>query len=262
MLDTSTATPVTTPAPTPSGEPILERHRHELRRRVLTVSAVERLTPNMLRLTLTGPDMADFISLSPGDHVKIFVPDGTGGEAMRDYTPRRYDTARQELVLDFALHEAGPATAWALSVKVGDEARIGGPRGSLVISGPIRHWLLIGDETALPSIGRRIEEMAAGVTVTSLVAVPSAADEQPLETAADHTALWIHRGDPTDPAPFLERLNAMHLPEATFVWIAAEAGVARAVRDHFLISRAHPTAWLRAAGYWVAGEPDGQAKDL
>jgi NADPH-dependent ferric siderophore reductase len=37
---------------------------------------------------------------------------------------------------------------------VGDAIRIGGPRGSQVIEGPIAHWLLVGDETALPAIGR------------------------------------------------------------------------------------------------------------
>ncbi|MAQ36525.1 MAG: hypothetical protein CMO21_04750 [Thioclava sp.] len=47
----------------------------------------------------------------------------------------------------------------------------------------------------------------------------------------------------------------------TFVWIAAEASVARALRDD-LIARGHPKEWLKAAGYWIAGQADGSAKDL
>lgn len=241
--------------------PQIERHRMEPRRRRLTVAAVHRLSPAMLRLVLTGPALEGFASMSPDDHIKVFVPDGTGGTAMRDYTPRRYDAAAGALWLDFALHEAGPATLWALSVKPGDAAEIGGPRGSQVITGPIRHWVLIGDETALPAIGRRIEELPAGTPVTSLVAVPSAKDRQSFDAAASHRAIWAYRDDPTDPVPLLARLAEIEMPPGTFIWIAAEAGVARTLRDHFL-DRGHPKAWMKAAGYWVAGVADSSDKDL
>ncbi|MEI4486871.1 siderophore-interacting protein [Frigidibacter sp. MR17.14] len=250
-----------TAAPDAAPRPLIERHRHELKRRHLRVSGIERLSPAMLRLTCEGPDMADFPSLSPEDHVKLIVPDGQGGTAMRDYTPRRFDTARGVLVLDFAIHEAGPATVWALAAQVGDAVEIGGPRGSQVIAGPIADWVLIGDETALPAIGRRIEEMAAGVPVVSLVAVPGAADEQAFGTQARHAARWIHRADAADPAPVLAALDGLAIGPRTFVWVAAEAGVARAVKEA-LIARGVARAWIKAAGYWVAGEADASDKDM
>jgi NADPH-dependent ferric siderophore reductase len=40
-----------------------------------------------------------------------------------------------------------------------------------MISDDFDWWLLIGDETALPSIGRRVEGLAAGVHAITLVAV-------------------------------------------------------------------------------------------
>lgn len=240
--------------------PTQTRIRHEIRRRHLTVTATERITPNMLRLTVSGPDLAGFPSASPGDHIKVVVADGTGAEVMRDYTPRRFDPSTNSLTLDFALHDAGPATLWAKAARVGDPAQIAGPKGSNVIGG-VRSWLLIGDETALPSIGRRIEEMAAGTTVTSLVAVPGPQDEQHIETVARHHALWVHRADPAKAGPLIARLEGLEIAPATFVWIAAEAGVARALRDR-LIARGHPAQWMKAAGYWVAGQADASAKDL
>lgn len=238
--------------------PAITRLRHELRRRDLTVKATERLTPVMLRLTLTGPDLAGFTSAAPDDHIKVFVPGDGDKPEMRDYTPRRYDADRQELLVDFALHDAGPATLWALNARPGDGLAIGGPRGSQVIAGQIDRWLLIGDETALPAIGRRIEEAAPGTVIEAMVAIPDAADRQVFDTAADLTLRWVLRPATAaaDPAPLLDRLRETAIPPGTFVWIAAEARVARALRSHLLEDRGHPPGWLKASGYWVAGEAD------
>ncbi len=207
--------------------------------------------------------MADFPSLSPDDHVKLFVPVPGGEMEMRDYTPRRFDTAARSLTLDFAVHDAGPATRWALEAKVGDEMLLGGPRGSLVVPQDFDWWLLIGDETALPAIGRRIEELAAGTPVTSIVAVEGADEEQRFETAASHKAVWVHRPSSRadDPAPLLEALEGLTLPPGDgFVWIAAEAQVARAARAHVVEALGHKLQWLKASGYWVKGKADSTEK--
>ena len=66
------------------------RIRHELRRRMLTVSSTELLTPRMRRFGFTSPDLHDFVSASHDDHIKLFFPGaGDGRETcMRDFTPR------------------------------------------------------------------------------------------------------------------------------------------------------------------------------
>ena len=92
----------------------------------------------MIRVTLTG-DLEGFNSLGFDDHVKLFFPDGTtnaeGAPDMlsRDFTPRRYDAAANTLEIDFAIHDAGPATRWAAQAKPGDALTLGGPRGSFII---------------------------------------------------------------------------------------------------------------------------------
>ena len=104
----------------------ITRVRRDTRRRTLTVTAVERITPGMARIHFASPDLHDFASLAADDHVKLFFPvaggASPGGETpMRDYTPRRFDARAGTLVLDFALHGAGtdigPATAWALHAR-------------------------------------------------------------------------------------------------------------------------------------------------
>ncbi len=245
------------------------RVRHDTRRRTLTVTDVERITPGMARVHLASPDLRDFASLSPDDHVKLFFPisdgQGPGNETvMRDYTPRRFDADAGTLVIDFALHgsgsEIGPATAWALRASPGDHLEIGGPRGSLVVADDFDWMLLIGDETALPAIGRRVEALPPGVPVTTIVVVDGAAERQVFATRADWTPVWVVRhgqGQSEDDATPLLGALADHVPPAGegYVWIAAEARVARALRAHMGEVRRHPEEWMRSSGYWVRGEP-------
>jgi len=247
-------------------EEIIQRHRLEPRRRALTVAETTRLTPHMIRIRLEGADLADFNSLSPDDHIKLFFGGAGGGKPeMRDYTPRAFDRAAQSLTLDFAVHEAGPATAWALQARPGDPLEVGGPRGSQVVA-PVFDWyLLIGDETALPAIGRRVEELPEGVSVITLVGVPGAEDEQVFDSRATQTAFWVHRAPEAadDPAPMLAALEKLALPPGKgFVWIAAEARVARALRDHVTGVMGHPLQYMKASGYWTRGVADGADKRL
>ena len=242
------------------------RHRHEVKWREPKVREKLQITPLMLRVVLEGGDLADFISLSPDDHVKLFFPTGNEGPderpPMRDFTPRRYDNAAKTLTIDFAVHEAGPATQWAIDAQVGDVLRMGGPRGSAVVSPTFDWYLLVGDETALPAIGRRLEELPDAKIIV-IAAVPDAAEEQDFAVGANHTIDWVHRfpAQNDDPAPLHEALRGLTLPEGDgFIWIAAEAKVARALRDHVRNDRGHPAEWTKAAGYWLKGVADAHEK--
>lgn len=49
-------------------------------------------------------------------------------------------------------------------------------------------------------------------------------------------------------------LEALSFPSGEgYVWIAAEAAVARALRAYVIETRGHPREWTKAAGYWSAG---------
>ncbi|WP_179505987.1 MULTISPECIES: siderophore-interacting protein [unclassified Sphingomonas] len=249
---------------TTADAPVIRRMRHDTVRRTLRIAQVVRLTPNMIRIVAEGPELAGFVSGAPDDHVKIFVEGADGERVMRDYTPRHHDAAAGTLTIDFFDHEGGPVSDWARAAKVGDPISIGGPRGSQVIEGPIAHWLLVGDETALPAIGRRVEELPAGVSATVIGAVPGPADEQAFASAATVETRWLHRdaAAATDPAPLLAALAQVDLAPNTFVWIAAEAAVARAAREYLVGERGLDKRWIKAAGYWVAGQADSSAKNL
>jgi NADPH-dependent ferric siderophore reductase len=237
--------------------------RHELRRRTLTVASIEDVTPGMRRVHFSSPDLADFNSAGFDDHVKMFIP-GPGAEgpateaerpAMRDFTPRLFDTGACTLALDYAMHDAGPAIDWAKTAKPGDTLEIGGPRGSAVMTDDFDWYWFIGDETALPAIGRRLEELRAGVPVATFVAVDSAQEAQAIATATRWTPEWVVRDGRDDAAALIAATEKVPFPEGEgFVWIAAEAMIARAVRAA-IEARGHPRAWLKASGYWQRGDP-------
>jgi NADPH-dependent ferric siderophore reductase len=267
----------TTPSPTEKRH-LIERVRHELKRRVLTVRRVQYVTPQMLRVTLKGADLEGFVSLGHDDHVKILVPrpgeepafpemgpegklliDPENRPSLRDYTPRRYDPVAGELDIDFALHEAGPATEWALNARPGDRLGLGGPRGSFVVSTDFDWYLLVGDETALPAIGRRLEELPEGAKAIVIAEVAGPEEEQPFASKADLSVTWLHRGaQPAGTTDDLEQvLRDIMLPEGDgYVWIACETVLAKRLRVVMVEERGHPKPWIKAAGYWKRGQAD------
>lgn len=244
------------------GEARMTRHqitrvRHETRRRTLTVDRIEDVTPGMRRIHFTCADLADFASAGFDDHVKMFIPGPVApGERgmMRDFTPRRFDQAAGTIAIDYALHDAGPAVAWAIAARPGDSLEIGGPRGSAIIADDFDWYWFIGDATALPAIGRRLEELRDGVPAVSFVLVDSPAEAQEIVTQTDWTPHWVVRSGSDDAANLIAATADVPLPRGDgFIWIAAEAGVARAVRTA-IEARGHPRAWLKASGYWQRGD--------
>jgi NADPH-dependent ferric siderophore reductase len=236
----------------------IEKVRNPTRRRRLTVVRSTYLTPKMLRIELESADLQDFASAGADDHIKLFVPDPSTpqGISARDYTPRAFDVVKGTLSVDFAIHDSGPATLWALGAQPGDTLEIGGPRGSTVVMDDFDWYLLLGDETALPAIGRRLSELRDGVPATVIVVADGPEEVQSFTSRAAVTPIWTYRhGTADDDATLLrDALRQWRKPDGDgYVWIAAEARVARLLREHMLEERGHPKGWIRAAGYWVRG---------
>lgn len=91
---------------------------------------------------------------------------------MQDYTPRRFDA--QELGIEFALHGDGPAANWARQAQPGQTLTVAGSRGSFIVPTGFDWHLLVGDDSALPAIARRLEELPEGKPVTVVLALAPA----------------------------------------------------------------------------------------
>jgi NADPH-dependent ferric siderophore reductase len=267
------------------------RVRHPLKFRLLQVKRVRVLTPHLIRVTFTGDDLHDFVSASFDDHIKVFFPEpgadkptlpqaGPDGPIFpegkrataRDFTPRRFDTDARELDIEFAMHEAGPAATWAAQAQVGQYLGVGGPRGSLVIPTGFDWHLLVGDDTALPAIARRLEELPAGARVAAVIEVADPSARIEFTTQAELHLVWCYRNDANARAgapggtaadtpagargdALLRAVRETWLPEhgEGYVWAAGEAATMRTVRQHLCGERGVDKSRIRAASYWKQG---------
>ncbi|AKA22798.1 siderophore-interacting protein [Pseudomonas chlororaphis] len=244
----------------------IHRVSHEIKRRRLQVLRVMDLTPRMRRITLGGPELAGFISLGSDDHVKLLFPQNAEQQAaletlvlgpgkdngamppMRDYTPRRYDLETGELDIDFVLHGDGPASTWAEQARPGQFLHIGGPRGSMIVPDIFDSYLLIGDETAIPAIARRLEELPAGRQVLAVIEVQDTAERQVLQSAAQVEVIWVERDRGQD---LLDTVRGLALPGGKlYAWVATESKVSRQVRRVLLDEHRLDDEFVKAAGYW------------
>lgn len=239
------------------------------------VSSAARVTPNMQRITLTGGDLTRFASSGdPDERLLVVFPDvgadrppapqrvGDGWDypvegprpVMRSYTVRRWEPQRCELTVDFAVHDGGAAARWAL------QARPGQVLGLTTASGWHRPpadtaWqLLLADMTALPAVGRIVEELAPGTRVHVLAEVPTPDDEQYVPTSGDVTYTWLHgTGNGLGPSALATSARDQPRPEGPgYVWFAGEAGLSREVRRWLRHDLGWPAERYHVIGYWRA----------
>ena len=246
----------------------VERVRHPLKFRLLQVLSTRAVTPHLLSVVFTGDDLDDFVSASFDDHVKLFFPlpgekepvlpagdpkaEGAPKTIARDFTPHRYDAARRELEIQFALHGTGPASTWAEQARPGDRLGLGGPRGSFLIPTGFDWFLMLGDPTAIPAITRRLAELPAATRVTVMLLADGPAEQFVLATRADADVRWLDRL--ANPQALEQAAAAFELPPGEgYIWAAGEGAAMRAVHEHFVGQRGFPKGRIRAASYWKPG---------
>ncbi|MFE5515740.1 SIP domain-containing protein [Streptomyces sp. NPDC056529] len=257
--------------------------------RELTVLRAENLTPGMRRLTLGGPQLDAFVKdglelpalRTEGfdDHVKFFFADETGRLVLprqqvssldwsdgrpvaKDYTPVGHDPGKGEIVFDFVRHDGGVASTWAENAAPGDSAWIAGPKMSHGHPEGADWILVVGDETALPAIGRWLAEMPEGTKARVFIEVGEDSHRQELPTKADAEIVWLSRnGAPAGTTDLLEQAvrAADWLPGTVFAWVAGEAVTLKGIRRHLATERQVPREQTHITGYWRRTAPAAPA---
>lgn len=257
------------------------RYLPEVRR--VRVLRSGRPSPGVISLTLGGDALKGFTSLGFDDHFKLMLPPRPGaplvlpalsdGRAvwpadlapeqrpvLRDYTPRHFDPQALELDIEVALHGSGPAEAWARQARPGDEVGIGGPKGSFVLPEGLDWSVLAGDETALPAITRRLEELPASARVHVFIEVGDPRDQRALSSRAQVDLHWVPRAGLAAGQALWQTLRDGSLPAGVgHCWAAGEAKSMAALRAHWL-ALGQPAVLTRVSAYWKQGEPGHHEK--
>lgn len=248
--------------------------------RRLQVLRAWRITPNMRRVILTGPELAgfSFYRHGLGPYVKLLVPpanfkdpgwpqlgaNGAYGGAperrpsVRTYTVRDFDEERQELAIDFVLHgDEGPASRWAARAEPGDSIALL-ERGFSQPYG-VDRYLFIGDHTALPAIAQSLENLPDDSQGQAFICLKDAADKQEFRAPAGFSVTWLIGSDPIALPSLLRELDlpARETGEYLFLWVGAEAARARALRAHAKLHLRLPQEQFSILNYWRDGLAEG-----
>ncbi|OZF08449.1 hypothetical protein CH300_03635 [Rhodococcus sp. 15-1154-1] len=260
---------------------------HPIALRHLDVLRVQDVTPGMRRVTLGGDQLQPFVSengfsvaafRSDGfdDDVRVILkhPDATTPslptqaegnlywardphQLLRTYTVRRWDSATGELDLDFVKHGSGPATSWAYRAQVGDRIHIAGPK--LSTGEPAgADWILIaGDETALPAIGRWIDEFSTGVRAKVFIEVADETHRQNFAVPPGVEVMWLDRaGAPAGTTTLLyDAITGTDWWEGSvFAWVAGEAVSIAPIRRWLRTQKELAKEFVDVTGYWRRSE--------
>lgn len=250
-----------------SAEPFtLTRTGLELRFRSAHLAARQWLTPGYVRVRLEGADLRGFTSLGSDDHIRVFFPDAPPASIeelraapSREYTPLAWDSDEGWLDLEFALHGAdGVAAPWAETAEIGAAVGVGGPRGSLLMTGRPDAWFLAGDETAVPAMRRFTHLMDAEAVGRILIEVDDTEHELTIDAPAGVSVEQVHRNGAPAGVALAARLDEFGDDErpigTTFGFVAAEQAIVKPGRALLLERWGLDPERTIIKGYWKRGE--------
>lgn len=243
--------------------------------REMRVVSAKSISPHMRRLRLRGKDLQRFAY--GGMHVRILIPPagiddpqwpvtGEDGRPVwpeghfklvsRVYTIRTIDTQSGEVDIDVVTHEGTPGSEWALGAAAGDVVGMTGPGGG--DAGEADWYLLAGDETALPAIGRIIERLPAHAKVVARIEVAGPLEEQQFLSGCDLDLVWLHRnGREAGTTTLLQdAVRQVEFPsgdERIFVWSGSEFNAFKAIRSHVRKERKLERTQHLVVSYWRRG---------
>ena len=237
--------------------------------RLLSVKRSERITPNMIRITMQSPELADIPATCAGGHFKLFLPESGQSKTdfarqladgprptTRTYTVRHARPKKGEIDVDFVAHgDEGPASAWAEAADETSFCGFAGPGAPKLTEFHADWYLIAADNSALPVAAAGLEALPRDARGHAIFEVTSLEDRQRIDAPPGVIQHWFIHPDPHAPSTAqVEFLRDM-------VWesgrvqtlIAGETGVVRNLRmlargDHGVDRKD-----CYASGYWRIG---------
>jgi NADPH-dependent ferric siderophore reductase len=237
--------------------------------RILTVKDAFHLTPNMIRVTFQGPELAGIYAGCAGANCKIFLPEIDQSRdrfiaqfkngpppVKRTYTVRSYRPDTQEMDIDFVAHgDNGPASAWAARAKTGSFLGFAGPSEVKIKEFYADGSLVAADMSALPVASAALEAMPRDANGVAIFEVEALEDTQKLDAPIGIDIHWLVQGNPNIASKRQEEfIRSMEWPDGVIqTCVAGESGVIKAIRGYFSNERKLPREDVYISGYWKIG---------
>lgn len=237
--------------------------------KVLKVARASFLSPNMRRITFTGPELADIPQDRAGGNCKIMLPEP--GETKEDFQKRlvegpapvrRTFTVRTlrsnplEMDIDFVAHGTeGPASRWALGAEPGSFLGFAGPSAPKVTHFDADWYLVAADPSALPVAAATLEAMPSDARGIAIFEITHEDDRLELQAPEGIEMHWLIHPSPMQPSTAQEEMiRKLDWPSGRIqTCIAGESGVIRSLR-HFLHNEKNvPRVDTYISGYWKIG---------
>ncbi|PJJ62308.1 siderophore-interacting protein [Compostimonas suwonensis] len=251
-------------------------------RRMLTTAVLRtrRLSPSFIRVTVGGPELADFDYQGLDQCIRLFFP--RPGQAalrmptaanngwvaqfyltpssarphVRNYTVRAFRREPFELDVDFVVHGDGPAASWAARAVAGDPVGIF-DEGTMYRRRTDADWqLVVADESAVPAALSIAEQSPHELRTLLYLEVPHDDDVLETELGDAVTVRWLPRGE-NEGIPgrlALDVVARAELPTGRpSVFVAGESGLATGLRRYLVTERAVAKADVTFYGYWRHG---------
>lgn len=231
------------------------------------------LTPTLRRVVLGGAGLAGFeppkatdtyvnLAVRPVEapYPAVFDPAEVREQhppetwpARRRYTVRSWDPATGRMAMDFVAHgDSGAAGPWAAAAAPGDVLVFEGPSGGYAPD-PLADWhLLVGDESALPSIAAALEALEPGSLAVVLLLCDGPEHEIDLTSRGTPDVTWLHRtGSGADRTLLVEALREVPFPRGrVHAFVHGEADEIREIRRHLLRDRGLDRVQMSCSPYW------------
>ena len=238
------------------------------------------VTPNYIRVTLTGENIIKFVNTTTGTHNKIFIPPMGLNEIhflnldlkkmqwiyppedvrpfVRTYTHRGFNAAKNEMYIDFVIQKKnGPASIWALNCKKKDVIGIAMKTGKEELYQKADWYLLAGDTTAIPVLSNILASLPAHVKGKCVIEVHSKDDEQVLKTKADIQFYWLHNPDSEKSSTLTQEVKKIAFPDfpnaSRYCFVAGEFSMVKEIRNYLCKEMNWKREELNAYSYWKSG---------
>ncbi|MBL3700718.1 siderophore-interacting protein [Leucobacter luti] len=241
------------------------------------VTQTAELSPSLVRITLGGAGISEFLSTGIGDeYVRVFfphgadptdvslpipdgdwwvTPEGAPDAPMRTYTISGVRPERGELDIDFVVHAAGVAGPWAAGAAPGHVLGLNSPTGLYAPPPGISWQVLAADQTGIPAVARILAEAPPEVRTRVVIEIADENERIELPVGPHVEVSWVVGGNGHGPSALGQIVRSVvdaRLPLTEgYVWVAGETVALRDARKYLRRELELPTANFKVVGYWT-----------